>query len=259
MSFVHRVASGIAWGLALVGLLGVILVMFLVRPLLDRGDPDRRRMGRWFHGFGVTILRLQPFVRVHFDVRTTAPYGEPCVVVANHESDCDVYVSSWLATLGWNMKYLSKKSLFDVPFFGPAMTLVGDIPVIRGDRRSRLEAFERCRWWLAKGMPVLFFPEGTRSRTGEMASFKEGAFRLAIEAGAPIRPVVFAGTRDALPPGEFFFRPARISIRVLDPISVAELTVDDAGALATRVQALVLAERDEMRRALGHSPAADHS
>ena len=139
---------------------------------------------------------------MRFENRSTAPYSEPCIVVANHESDCDVYVSSWLATLGWNMKYLSKKSLFDLPVFGPAMRLVGDISVIRGDRRSRLEAFERCRWWLAKGMPVLFFPEGTRSRSVEMASFKDGAFRLAIEAGAPIRPVIFAGTRgylDTLP------------------------------------------------------------
>jgi 1-acyl-sn-glycerol-3-phosphate acyltransferase len=250
MTVVHRVASAIAWGLALLGLLFVILLMFVLRPFLDRADPDRRRLGRMFHGYGVTILRLQPFVRIRFDVRTTAPYGEPCVVVANHESDCDVYVSSWLATLGWNMKYLSKKSLFDLPIFGPAMRLVGDISVIRGDRRSRLEAFERCRWWLAKGMPVLFFPEGTRSRTGEMARFKDGAFRLAIEAGAPVRPVVFAGTRDALPPGEFFFRPARIGIRVLDPIPVAGLTVADAGALAERVQAMVLAERDEMRRTI---------
>jgi 1-acyl-sn-glycerol-3-phosphate acyltransferase len=150
------------------------------------------------------------------------------------------------------MKYLSKKSLFDLPVFGPAMRLVGDISVIRGDRRSRLEAFERCRWWLAKGMPVLFFPEGTRSRSGEMARFKDGAFRLAIEAGAPIRPVVFAGTRDALPPGEFLFRPARIHIRVLDPIPVAGLTVADAGALAERVHDLVLAERDAMRQELGN-------
>ena len=251
MSFVHRVASAVAWGVALLSLFCVILAMFVLRPFLDRTDPDRRRLGRMIHGFGVFILRAQPFVRVHFDVRTTAPYSEPCVVVANHESDCDVYASSWLATLGWNMKYLSKKSLFDLPVFGPAMTLVGDISVIRGDRRSRLEAFERCRWWLAKGMPVLFFPEGTRSRTGELARFKDGAFRLAIEAGAPIRPVVFAGTRNALPPGESLFRPARIGIRVLDPIPVAGLTVDDAGALAARVHALVLAARDEMRLALG--------
>ena len=85
-----------------------------------------------------------------------------------------------------------------------------------------------------------------------MARFKDGAFRLAIEAGAPIRPVIFAGTRDALPPGEFLFRPARIGIRVLDPIPVAGLTVADAGALADRVHDLVLAERDAMRRELGN-------
>ena len=252
MTIVHRVASALAWGVAGFALLFVIAFMFVVQPFLQRTDPDRRLVGRWFHGFGVFLVGVQPFVRVRFENRSTAPYSEPCIVVANHESDCDVYVSSWLATLGWNMKYLSKKSLFDLPVFGPAMRLVGDISVIRGDRRSRLEAFERCRWWLAKGMPVLFFPEGTRSRTGEMARFKDGAFRLAIEAGAPIRPVIFAGTRNALPPGEFLFRPARIGIRVLDPIPVAGLTVADAGALADRVHDLVLAERDAMRRELGN-------
>ena len=195
MTVVHRVASALAWALAGVGLLFVILAMFVVQPFLQHADPDRRRVGRWFHGYGVFLVGVQPFVRVRFENRSTAPYTEPCVVVANHESDCDVYVSSWLATLGWNMKYLSKKSLFDLPVFGPAMRLVGDISVIRGDRRSRLEAFERCRWWLAKGMPVLFFPEGTRSRSGEIGRGKPGVGKLIYDARPMVIPVSFCHCR----------------------------------------------------------------
>ncbi len=251
MSALYAFVSALAWVLAGVGLLVTIGFMFLVDPFLRKKDPHRRYVGRLLHGYGVFLVGVQPFVRVKFEVKTTAPWTEPCIVVANHESDCDVYVSSWLATLGWNMKYLSKESLVDMPIFGAAMRLVGDIRVVRSDRRSRLEAFERCRWWLAQGVPVLFFPEGTRSRSGEMAPFKDGAFRLAIEAKAPIRPVVFAGTRDALPPGAFLFRTAKIVLRLLDPIPVEGLTVADAPALAERVHDLVLAERDDARRSIG--------
>jgi len=251
MTHLHRIASALAWGVALVAMLILIIVLFPVQAVLQPFDPERRTVARLFHGFGVFIVGVQPFVRVRLENRATTPFREPCVVVANHESDCDVYVSSWLATLGWNMKYLSKSSLFDLPVFGLAMRLVRDIPVVRGDPKSRAVAFERCRWWLARGMPVLFFPEGTRSRSGELARFKDGAFRLAIEAGAPVQPVVFAGTRDALPPGKFLFSPARILVRVLEPVPVEGLTDADASALAARVQAMVLAERDDMRRVLG--------
>jgi 1-acyl-sn-glycerol-3-phosphate acyltransferase len=230
----------------------LFVVLLATRPF----DPERRRVARLFHSLGLAILWVHPWVRVRVDSKATRPYSEPCVIVSNHESDLDVYLSSELAIRGWNAKYLSKRSLYDLPVLGWGMRMAGDIPVIRNDRKSRALAAAACRSWLARGVPVFIFPEGTRSRTGELGSFKDGAFRLAIETGAPVQPIVYAGTRDALPPGEFLLRPARVALRILDPIPVAGLTLADAPELASRVQAMVLAHRDEMRRENANPPRA---
>ena len=249
MSLLWRLASIVSWCLALVALTVVQPILLAVLLATRGSDPERRRVGRMFHGMGVFIVGLQPWVRVRVEQRATSPFREPCIIVSNHESDADVFVSSWLAPRGWNAKYLSKHELFRLPLVGWGMRMAGDIEVVRTDRRSRAEAMVHCRRWLERGVPVVIFPEGTRSRSGEMAPFKDGAFRLAIELGVPIQPIVFAGTRDALPPGRFLMRPARVTLSILEPIPVTGLTVSDAPALAARVQALVLAERDAMRAA----------
>jgi 1-acyl-sn-glycerol-3-phosphate acyltransferase len=249
MSPLWRIGSIVSWTIAGLGLTLAQPILLLVLLATRSFDPERRLVARLFHGYGVAIIGLQPWVRVRVENRATSPFREPCILVSNHESDADVYVSSYLAPLGWNAKYLSKESLFKLPVVGWGMRMAGDIEVVRTDRRSRAEAFAKCRVWLERGVPVFIFPEGTRSRTGEMAPFQPGAFRLAIEMGIPIQPVVFAGTRDALPPGAFLLQPARVTLRILEPIPVTGLEVAEAKALADRVHDQVLAERDEMRRA----------
>jgi 1-acyl-sn-glycerol-3-phosphate acyltransferase len=251
MNFLWRVASIAAWTLAIAVITFAQAVLFVVYLATRASDPERRRVARMFHSLGISILGLHPWVRVHVDSKATLPYGEPCVIVSNHESDLDVYLSSELAIRGWNAKYLSKQSLYDLPVLGWGMRMAGDIPVVRNDRRSRAQAAILCRTWLERGVPVFIFPEGTRSRTGEMGSFKDGAFRLAIETGSPVQPIVYAGTRDALPPGAFLLRPSTVALRVLDPVPVAGLTLADAGVLAKRVEDMVRNERNELRRAHG--------
>jgi 1-acyl-sn-glycerol-3-phosphate acyltransferase len=248
MNFLWRVGSIAAWTVAIAVIAVATGVLYLVHLATRKSDPTRRRVARWFHSLGIVILRLHPWVRVRVDSKATLPYREPCVIVSNHESDLDVYLSSELAVRGWNAKFLGKKSLYDLPVLGWGMRLAGDIPIQRNDRRSRVIAAAACRRWLERGEPVFIFPEGTRSRTGKMASFRDGAFRLAIETGAAVQPVAYAGTRDALPPGAFLLRPATVALRILDPVPVDGLTVADAEALASRVEALVRAERDELRR-----------
>ena len=252
MTFLWRVASIAAWTFAIAVITLAQAVLFVVLLATRASDPGRRRVARMFHSLGLAILRPQPWVRVRVDSKATSPYREPCVIVSNHESDLDVFLSSELAIRGWNAKYLSKDSLYDLPVLGWGMRMAGDIPVIRNDRRSRALAAAACRRWLERGVPVFIFPEGTRSRSGEMAPFKDGAFRLAIETGAAVQPIVYAGTRDALPPGAFLLRPARVSLRLLDPIPVEGLALDDAPALAARVQEQVLAERNAMRAENGN-------
>jgi 1-acyl-sn-glycerol-3-phosphate acyltransferase len=128
--------------------------------------------------------------------------------------------------------------------------MAGDIPLQRGFGPSALEAMERCRTSLRHRVSVVFFPEGTRSPDGRMLPFKDGAFRLAIEAGVPILPLAVAGTRTALPKHDWRFNPARAIVEVLPPIDTAGLTLEDLPALKERVRATIETARDALRTRL---------
>ncbi len=210
-------------------------------------DPGRYVAGRWFRRAAVTAVALNPLWRFRTSGFRVHDPRRPYVAVSNHESMADIFLISHLP---WEMKWLSKESIFRIPFMGWMMRMAGDIPVRRGERASRVEALEACRDRLAKQVSVMIFPEGTRSRTREMLPFKDGAFRLAIETGAPILPLAVAGTRHALPKGSMLFHRATAEVRVLEPIPTEGLTLDDIAALRERVRTLIQETRDLLFREL---------
>ena len=167
---------------------------------------------------------------------------KPYVVVTNHESSADPFL---LARLPFEMKYLSKKSLFKIPFFGWAMYFAGDIPVDRGDKSDRGAALARCAVVLRRKVSILIFPEGTRSRTAELLPFRHGPFRLAIECGVDVLPLGISGTRGVIPKGTWLLSPSRACVMIGDPVSTAGLTPDDAPVLAERVCVIVSRLRAE--------------
>jgi len=104
----------------------------------------------------------------------------------------------------------------------------------------------RCRRYLEGGTPVMIFPEGTRSLDGELGPFKDGAFQLAIEAGADILPLAVAGTAAAMPKHDWRFGQARAYVAVGTPISTLGMTLEDLPALKEQVRAEILALRAEI-------------
>jgi 1-acyl-sn-glycerol-3-phosphate acyltransferase len=206
---------------------------------------DRRAVvrGRCFREIGATAARLNPFW--HFAVHGPAPrrIHPRTVVVSNHESNADPFLISYLP---WEMKWLGKASLFKIPFVGWSMWLAGDIPVRRGERDSAAAAMERCKQWLDKGMPIMIFPEGTRSKTEELLPFKDGAFRLAIETGADVLPLAVSGTRRALPKHSWRFSTSHARVTVGTPISTQGMTLDDV----ERLKALARAQIESLRASL---------
>ena len=136
------------------------------------------------------------------------------MVVSNHESNADPFLVSFLP---WEMKWLGKASAFRIPVVGWMMWMAGDIPVrARGQRLGEGGDGAPAAGWLARGMPVMLFPEGTRSKDGQLLPFKDGAFRLAIETGADLLPLAVAGTRDALPKHSWRFGRAEGRVTVGD-------------------------------------------
>ncbi len=213
-------------------------------------DSGRYAAGRAFRLVGVFATRINGLW--HFRTRgRLADPRRPYVVIANHESYADVFL---ISCFPWEMKWLSKDAMFRIPGMGWMMQMAGDIKLIRGDRDSTLNAMSQCRDRLAKKVSVMIFPEGTRSLTPEMLPFKDGAFRLAIEAGVPIVPIALAGTRNAMAKGTFRFQRARALAEVLEPIETDGMTLGDIGKLKAMARDRIEESRQKLASELDAGP-----
>ena len=233
-AWVETVVVTILW-------LPLLTVIYLVTAPFD---PGRYVAGRWFRRAAITATALNPLWRFRTSgVRIRDP-RRPYVAVSNHESMADIFLISHLP---WEMKWLAKEELFRLPIMGWMMRIAGDIPVRRSTRSSRVEALDQCRERLRRKVSVMIFPEGTRSRTGELLPFHDGAFRIAIEAGVPILPLAIVGTRDAIAKGSFMFGRADAEVRALEPIPTENLTLKDVPALRDEARARIQTACEEMR------------
>lgn len=208
--------------------------------LFARRDAGRRLRGRWMRRFGRATSALTPLW--DFSVEGPPPpdiASRGYVVVSNHLSTADPFLLSFLP---WDMRWVGKEELFRAPVIGWLMRLGGDIPLRRGDRPSVERMFAACRQTLAAGVSVMLFPEGTRSPDGRLQGFKDGAFRLAVEAGASVLPVVVQGTRECRPKGSLWFGQARAFARVLEPVPTEGMTLEDVPRLREAVRSRIAAE-----------------
>jgi len=231
--------------------LGVIVIVWtplvaVVRLVTLPFDKGRYATGYVFRRLCVVHQVLTPMWRFRTSGHLPADKRHPYVMVSNHESFVDMLLISHLKI---EMKWLSKKSIFNIPLVGWMMKMSGDIPLVRGDRSSGSAALDLCKVWLDRKMSVMIFPEGTRSADGEMRAFKDGAFRLAIETGTPILPLVVHGTRSALRKHDWRLGDSRAEVRVLEPIETVGLTEADIPELRERVRELIVAEVASMRAA----------
>jgi 1-acyl-sn-glycerol-3-phosphate acyltransferase len=161
------------------------------------------------------------------------------VVMSNHVSHLDPPVL--FQVLGVDFKAVAKKEVFAAPFFGSVLRMAGFVEVDRADREQARRAMDRTAQSLRDGACFLVFPEGTRSRTGQLGEFKKGAFVAAIEARSRILPVTVEGTREMMPRGSLAIRPGVVRVRVLDPVSTEGYSYADRDRLASEVRARIAA------------------
>jgi 1-acyl-sn-glycerol-3-phosphate acyltransferase len=127
------------------------------------------------------------------------------------------------------------------------MRLSGDIMLQRGDRGSGTVALDRCREILQQRISVIIFPEGTRSADGDVGSFKDGAFRLAITSGVPVLPLVIDGADTALRKHDWRLGDAHAVVKILEPISTDGMDESDIPELRELVRGQIVAELERMR------------
>lgn len=223
--------------------LPLVFITWLVTLPFDRG---RYAAGYLFRKLTVAHQVLTPMWKFRTSGKLPSDKRRPYVVVANHESFVDILLISHLPI---EMKWLSKETFFKFPAVGWMMRMAGDIRLVRGDRASGAAAMKACHDRLKKRVSVMIFPEGTRSADGTLGSFKDGAFRLAIEAKAPILPLALHGTRTALRKHDWRLGDAHAEVRVLEPISTDGLTEADIPALREKVRSVIAAELESMKAA----------
>ncbi len=168
---------------------------------------------------------------------------QPVIFMSNHESQLDPPVL--IGVLPLPAVYIAKKEVKYVPFVGWAAMVAGVIFIDRRDRERALRSIHEAALEIRGGKSVVIFPEGTRSRTGEMLPFKKGGFALAQEAGVPIVPLATVGGFQVLPPGTLRIRPGRYEVVVGEPVDPAAFQDRDAliAEVRRRIEALIAKAR----------------
>ena len=147
--------------------------------------------------------------------------GRPVVYMANHRSLYDI--AALLAILDLPVRFLAKRSLFRLPFFGWGLKAAGFVPVDREDRSRAGETFAAATGLLASGVSLVVFPEETRSSGPRMRPFQRGGFLLALKGRALIVPLGIRGTAHIRRKGDLVVRPQTVELifgEVVDPASV---------------------------------------
>jgi 1-acyl-sn-glycerol-3-phosphate acyltransferase len=194
--------------------------------------------------FGIGIALILSGTRVVVEGREHLGDTRNTVVMPNHASHLDAPVL--FQALGIDFKAVAKKEIFGIPFLGHVLRVAGFIDVNRSDRTQARAALDRAAESLRRGNCFMIFPEGTRTRTGDLGPFKRGAFVAAIEAGSRIVPAALQGVGDLMPRGRFRIRPGTVRLRLLEPLDAGGYSYDDRERLASEVRsriAAVLAER----------------
>ncbi len=216
-------------------------------------DPKRKLVHMWSCCWGFHYVAMNPFWRYTFEGRENIKPGATYVFVSNHQSLADIVV---LYGLFVPYKWVSKDSILKVPFIGGNMRLNQYVTISRGNLKSIKEMLEVCRQWLRRGASLMMFPEGTRSPDGQLQSYKDGAFRLSVDCGVPVIPIVLDGTHKILPKNSrLMCFESHIKVKVLPPVNPQDFG-NDACKMRDYVHNLSKTTLESMR---GQSAVIPHT
>jgi len=184
-------------------------------------------------------------VKVEIKGMDNLPLDKPCILMPIHQSNFDIPVL--LGRLPIQFRWLAKAELFKIPIFGRGMRGCGYISIDRSNRKSAFKSLSDAAQRIRDGASVLIFPEGTRSRDGEIGPFKKGGFVLTVDAGVPIVPIIIYGTRTIMPKGRLLLKPGDAYMEILPPVLSSGYTRKTKDLLMKEVRDILLEAFDRVR------------
>lgn len=220
-------------------------VTFLIWLISLPFDKEHLLVHWWLTFQGIVLCRCNLLWKIKTEGRGKYKKGETYIIISNHQSILDILL---ITSLRFKLRWISKIENFRVPVLNWSMKMAGYIPIDRGNPESRVKMMEESLKSLNKGIPIMMFPEGTRSKDGSIATFKKGAFEMAIGAGIPLLPVIIDGTWKVLPKkGIIFSNGYLLNIKILDPVYPDAFGTSDPEQLASVIRDLMVTELNELR------------
>lgn len=216
------------------------VVMGTISIAVSFFDPEGRKQHGCARNWARQLLVIAG-LRVRIRGMENVDHSRNYVFVGNHLSLFDT--PTVLANIPQQFLFLVSAKYVKIPFLGTHLRRAGHFPVDAADTRSSLKVMtDAARRINEKGLSILLFPEGRRSKSGELQDFKEGAAYIAIKAQVPVIPFALRGTREALPVGSVNLRGGLVDFVLGEPIPTAGLTLKDreefTALLRERVAAL---------------------
>lgn len=210
-------------------IIGTLCMLSALLRIEDKAGAPYDYLPRWWAK--MVLAGAASRIIVHNPER--ARDGNAHIYVANHMSWYDIPA---LGAFLQRAKFVAKAELFRIPVLGGAMRAVGMVPIERHNRKAAFGAYNEAAKRIRDGNSVIVFPEGTRGDEYPLRQFKKGPFVLAIDAGAPVVPVLIHGAREVVRRGSMLMHPGRIHVHLLEPVSVEGMTYDDRDRLAIEVR-----------------------
>jgi len=215
----------ILWGVLIIAVLLIISMVTAIIPALILRLLGMRRAADALVFWHVAILSdiglFLAGTRVHVSgdvkyIRECAKKGEGFCFIANHTSMLDIILL--FGKLRGRTGFVAKKSLAFIPFLNILIAMTHSVFIDRKSLRKSVEAIRKATQNIKDGFPMAIFPEGTRSKTGEVGTFKHGAFRMATESGARVVPLTIKGIRSSFEERRHIFQVRHCYLDVGKPV-----------------------------------------